>query len=696
MAAFRRGPGALLVGLLAAAGATVLGQQQPQPAQPAPAPAAAGQQPATDQPAQPTFRGGINFVRVDVIATARDGAVVANLQPGDFEVTEDGKPQKIETFRFVELDGGLIQNPNSPPPRQIRTDADEEAEAARDDVRLFAFFLDDYHVRRETSMASRQEMARFIETQLGPTDMVAIMYPLQPVASIRFTRNHDAIRRAIEQFIGRKFEYEPKNEYEQKLMYYPTETVEKVRNQISLSAMESLVSHMGGLKEGRKTMVLVSEGYSNMLPPQMRNPISSVPGLGNPAHNDPNAGRDDPNEFRAMALSNFDMQEDLRLIYQAANRNNVSIYPVDPRGLATSEFNIAENINSRTDRDYLNSTMDTLRVMAEQTDGRAILNRNDLTLAMKQIVRDASAYYLLGYSSAAAPTDGKFHEIRVRIKRPGVQVRSRKGYFAVSPADIERMAKVAAKPELPKPVQNALATLAVPTRMRVIRTWVGAERGENGKTRMTLVWEANRSPGAPARDTEQPARVAVTAVGSDGSPLFRGRVPTTVPSPAPAGTAAAVPGAKLTFEAPPGPMQLRLSVEGADSQVLDAESRELTVPDLGAATTIFGTPVVYRGRTVRDVQLLRTNRDGTPTPVREFQRTDRLLVRVPAYGAASGVAAKVLNRAGQPISELPVTMEGTDAVFEAPLAALPSGEYILEISAIGTELKELVAFRISA
>jgi hypothetical protein len=338
--------------------------------------------------------------------------------------------------------------------------------------------------------------------------------------------------------------------------------------------------------------------------------------------------------------------------------------------------------------------MDTLRVMAEQTDGRAILNRNDLTLAMKQIVRDASAYYLLGYSSAAAPTDGKFHEIKVRIKRPGVQVRSRRGYWAVSPADVERMAKVAATPELPKPVQNALATLAVPTRMRVIRTWIGAERGENGKTRMTFVWEANRSPGAPARDAEQPARVSVTAVGPDGAPLFRGRVPATVPSPAPTGTTAAVPGAKVTFEAPPGPMQLRLSVEGADAQVLDAESRELTVPDLAAAT-IFGTPVVYRARTVRDVQLLRTNRDGTPTPVREFLRTDRLLVRVPAYGAASGVTAKILNRGGQPMSELPVTLEGSDAVFEAPLAALPSGEYIFEISAVGTGLKELVAFRIS-
>ena len=690
MAAFRRGLSALLASAIIAVGATLVGQQ-PQPNQPAPA----GQQQAAEQPQQPTFRGGINFVRVDVIASARDGAVISDLQAGDFEVTEDGKPQKIETFKFVELDGGLMQNPDGPPPRQIRTDADEEVEAARDDVRLFAFFLDDYHVRRESSLASRQEISRFIETQLGPTDMVAIMYPLQPIASMRFTRNHDAIRRAIDQFVGRKFEYDPRNEYEQKIAYYPTEVVEKVRNQISLSALESLVSHMGGLKEGRKTMVLVSEGYSNMLPPQMRNPVASIPGLGNPAARDPNAGRDDPNEFRAQTFANFDMQEDLRQIYQAANRNNVSIYPVDPRGLPTSEFNIAENINSTTDRDYLNSTMDTLRIMAEQTDGRAILNRNDLTLAMKQIVRDASAYYLLGYSSAAAPTDGKFHEIRVRIKRPGVQVRARKGYWAVSPADVERMTKVATTPPVPKPVQNALATLAYPTRMRIVRTWIGAERGENGKTRMTFVWEANRAPGAPARDTEQPARVSVTAVGTDGSPYFRGRVPATAPTTSGstgAATAAPVAGARVTFEAPPGPMQLRLSVEGADAQVLDSENRELTVPDL--TSTIFGTPAIYRARTARDIQQFRANRDAAPTAVREFLRTDRLLLRVPAY-ASGAVAAKILNRAGQAMSEVPVTMEGTEAVFEVPLASMPSGEYILEISAAGTDVKELVAFRIS-
>ncbi len=328
-------------------------------------------------------------------------------------------------------------------------------------------------------------------------------------------------------------------------------------------------------------------------------------------------------------LSSFDMQEDLRQIYQAANRNNVSIYAVDPRGLATSEFNIAENINSRTDREYLNSTMDTLRVMAEQTDGRAILNRNDLTLAMKQIVRDASAYYLLGYSSASAPTDGKFHEIKVRIRRPGVQVRSRKGYWAVSPADVERMTKVATAAPVPKPVQNALASLAYPTRMRVIRTWIGAERGENGKTRMTFVWEANRAPGAPgARDRAAGARVgnrrrhrrlavfprARAGRGakhgrSPGAGSRRGRRARDLRSAARSDAAAALRRGGRRASA-----GLRIARgDGSGSH----------------ASTIFGTPAIYRARTARDIQQFRANRDLAPTAVREFLRTDRLLIRVP-------------------------------------------------------------------
>src|SRR5438105_15948259 len=97
---------------------------------------------AAQQPAQ--FRTGINYVRVDVIVSDKNGANVADLKQSDFEVTEDGKPQSIENFKFIKLDGGLSSAAVEGAPRSIRTDTDEEQEASRDDVRLFAIFLDDY------------------------------------------------------------------------------------------------------------------------------------------------------------------------------------------------------------------------------------------------------------------------------------------------------------------------------------------------------------------------------------------------------------------------------------------------------------------------------------------------------------------------------------------------------------------------
>jgi len=242
--------------------------------------------PPTGPDGQPIFRAGINFVRVDVIVTDKNGNPVDNLKPEDFELVEEGKPQKIETFKLIALDGGLMSSTNEPP-RQIRTDDDEESEASRDDVRLFAFFLDDYHVRIENSMQARDQLARFVQTQLGPSDMIGLMYPLDPTAAVRMTRNHDAIMKALQQFKGRKYDYTPRNEFEERYAYYPTDTVEKIRNQVSLSAMKSLIVHMGGLKEGRKALILISEGYNALLPPQMRDQNAAIPGSGNSAAGDP-------------------------------------------------------------------------------------------------------------------------------------------------------------------------------------------------------------------------------------------------------------------------------------------------------------------------------------------------------------------------------------------------------------------------
>ena len=197
------------------------------------------------------------------------------------------------------------------------------------------------------------------------------------------------------------------------------------------------------------------------------------------------------------------MESDLREVYDTANRNNVAIYAVDPRGLPGFEFDINENVGLQTDSKYLDvDDGHAARRWPSNTDGRAIVNRNDLAVGMKQIMRDSSAYYLIGYNSSQAPTDGKFHEIKVRVKRPGVQVRARKGYWALNAEETAR-ALAPPKPSAPKPVEAALdAAVSRPSRASVVRTWIGTSRGENGKTRVTFVWEpiaeAAGRPAAPA------------------------------------------------------------------------------------------------------------------------------------------------------------------------------------------------------
>jgi hypothetical protein len=398
-------------------------------------------------------------------------------------------------------------------------------------------------------------------------------------------------------------------------------------------------------------------------------------------------------------------------VFDTANRQNTSIYPVDPRGLAAVEYGINEGVNQTTDRNHLNASLDTLRTLAGNTDGRAIINRNDLATGMKQIIRDSSGYYLLGYNSTQAPTDGKFHEIKVRVTRRGLDVRARKGYWALTPADAARAA-APPKPEAPAAVSAALNAIAEPERGRPARFWIGTSRGESGMTRVTFSWEPiGPPPGAPAQ--EAPAtRIVLTASSADGKQLYKGRVPeqaaAPAASPAPAppsgGTAAAAapsgPGGSVQFDAPPGQVQLRIVVEGPRGQVVDSVSRDLTLPDFSRVQVAFATPRVFRGRTVRDLAIIKANTAAVPTADREFSRTDRLLIRTEAYTPGSAVpalTARLLNRGGGKMADLTFqTGQGGAGDIELPLSSLAAGDYLIELNAkteSGTA-QELIAFKV--
>jgi VWFA-related protein len=711
---------ALAVGM--GLGVAASGQQQsgPPPAgqtgTPTPAAAAAPPQggqagqgvPPAEPAAQqrpPVFRGNVNAVRVDAIISDRRGNPVTDLTKDDFEVYEDGKLQALDLFKLVNSNGTVA--PGADPARPIRSSHDEETEAARDDVRLFLIFLDDYHVRKINAMRMREQLVRFVQNQLGPLDMVAIMYPLTSVRQLTFTREPISLISALRAFDGRKYDYRPRNAFEEQYANYPAQEVETVRNQVTMTALKGAAVRLGSLREGRKAIIFVSEGFTSLLPPQLRDPNAQMPGVGNPNTYNPTAGSGSVSEQRARFSSDAELMSDLRDVFNTANQNNTAIYALDPRGLAFGEFDVSDNasIGLTESSEYLSRTQDTLHVLANNTDGRAIVNRNDLDGGLKQVVRDTSAYYLLGYTSPMTTPDGKFHEIKVRVKRPGVQVRSRKGYWAPTAEEAAR-ASAPPKPGPPKAVEQALATVESRQRDAFVSTWIGYQPSTAGDTRVTLVWEP--APPVPGEKREAPAAVEADASNKTHQ-FYKGTVPESgaAVAAAPAAGAAAPSGAlragaKVSFDATPGRMTVRLTIRNEKGQILDSFQQEAAVPDFTGAPVKFATPVVLRARTPREFQSLSRDPDPVPTSLREFSRTDRLLIRAMAHapGATPSVAARLLNRGGQKMADLTVQAPadaGKPWQLDIPLAGLSPGEFLIELKATvagGGEATELIAIRV--
>ncbi|HKE84192.1 MAG TPA: VWA domain-containing protein [Vicinamibacterales bacterium] len=595
--------------------------------------------------AQATFRGGVNVVRVDVIASDSRGNPVTDLAKEEFEIIEDGRTQTIDLFRQIRIDATVS---DSSRPRQVLNRDTEEREASRDDVRIFAIMLADYQVCAERSRLVRDALAGFVD-KLGPNDLVAVMSPLMSVRDLLFTYDHDSILRTIQGFEGRKGDYTPRNAIEEEHLNQ-MRTPEPIRTAVVRDALEALAVRLGSMREGRKSLIFVSEG------------------------------------FPAGWYAN---PQQLHEITREANRHNTSIYPLDPRGLVAGDGDVAATLRPGCGRippsTRLHLTQETLRELADETDGRAIVNRNSLAEGLAQILRDSSLYYLLGYSSTASQTDGKFHPIRVRVKRPKVEIRARKGYWASTADDVSRAATPA--PVTPQPILDALGAIAAPNRDgRLVRTFVGIARGVEGKGRVTIVWEP-LSTGAGRG--EMATRVAVTATRPRGENLFQS---------APDDLA---PGAlhRVSFDVPAGSLELTMTVTDREGNTIDREKRTISVPDYTGAEAALGTPHFYRARTPREFQALAAGADATPIATRDFPRTEHLLIRFDAYTPGSDASvptAAILSRAGRRMFDVPVARATAGASHQIDLALtpLPAGEYLLEVVAAPDGPRQLAAFRI--
>jgi len=598
-------------------------------------------------------------VGIDAIATDSRGRIVEDLKAADFELLEDGTPRMIEGVRLVRADG-LGQAGETLQP--INSRADEQVEAARDGARLFAIFLDEYHVAPGTGGArAREALTRLVEQGLGPRDLVVVMKSLDSLLTIRLTRDRNLVRSAIGAFEGRKGDYAPKNGFEKNYIAGSPARIEVVRAQITMSALNAIALHLGSLGAARKTIVVVSEGFP-----------------------------------RRERRRGDELLPTLDSVIGAANRASVSIYPIDPRALAGGGVDIAgapsaAGPSSGESAAGISGGSEMLRALADETNGQAILKWNDVDAGMRRIVSDSSAYYLLTFRPAPNE-DGKFHPVQVRVRRPGVGLRARTGYWAQSADELlrVRLAAKAVEPKAPPELPRHISPF--------IRPWFGLARGADGKTRVSFVWEpVALVPGERVR-RQPPARVALRASKADGTAVFEGIV-------LPAGPAATdrlgAASSEAVFETTPGRLRLQMSIEDATSQVLDTDVRDIAV---GALTgpVVLGTAEVLRARNAREYRALDADPGAVPVAAREFSRTERLLIRFPAYGLSETptLSARLLSRMGKAMRDLPVAPAPTPAglnQIDLPLAGLAAGEYLVELTAESPagQAKDLIGFRVT-
>jgi VWFA-related protein len=570
--------------------------------------AQAPQTPQTPQPQPPTFRTEANLVRVDVTVVDRHGEPVAMLTADDFFVEEDGVPQTIQSFKFVSADGQPA--PGDGDSLTIRSREHAAAEAAKDDVRVFVIFWDEYHISRfAEAIKGRKALADFVSSAFGPADLVALMDPLLPVDALKFTRDRRELSEKIGKLEGRFGIYMPTRSAAEDNMLERRD-VARVRSEVTISALKSAAVHLGSIKEGRKSIIFVSQGLT---------------GLG------------------------MDQLTLIQELTETANDNNTAIYTVDPAGLT-------------------GGSPDVLRTIAESTGAEAFVNTNAPERGLRQVVREASAFYLLGYSSARNPLDGKFHKIGVKVKRSGIDVRARRGYWAPNATELEKArTEAAAAATISPDVTSAMTVLSAARAERVVDVWVGAERADEGQTMVTVAW----TPRAGAGRMHSTRKVSLTVKSPSGDQAFD-----------------ASPGANaLSFPAAPGAVQLQLTIRDAAGNIVDEDRRPFSVPDLSAANLAIGVPVLLRARTVADARLLAGGTPAIPYAGREFVRTDRLFVRFSVFGESAGaadVSAQLTNKTGGTLLELPIVpMPGGESSYqvELPMASIARGDYLLAVAA---------------
>jgi VWFA-related protein len=437
-------------------GLAAQGQNPPPPANPpAPPPgqqqAAPAPKPQGDQAQKPPspqqrdiFRSRVDVVTTDVIVRDNRGQFVADLNKDDFEVFEDGVKQEV--ISFVLSHGGRTFNelaPAAPPVQEgiILPPTRPTNDAAG---RIFLIFVDDLHLDFRNTGRIKDLFKKISKQLVHDGDMFGIVSTGPSSLAIDLTYDRNRLTQAIDKISGAGLN--PKDILDvPDGAQGPPEV--RYRAHVAFSTAYDIMGKLEQVHNRRKAFIYVSNGYDFNPFSTSRERANSermgmscdrtVPGQANcsyPKNDDGSDSGQDTNPFMKQGnqFADADLVSEMSYLTRAANRANASIYTIDPRGLVGGP-DLDETVDMVEWQDYVRKSQDSLRVLAEQTGGIAVVNQNDFDKALKRIDNETSDYYVIGYYSSNPDPTKRRRTIDVKVNRQDVNVQHRTEYTLKSP-----------------------------------------------------------------------------------------------------------------------------------------------------------------------------------------------------------------------------------------------------------------------
>jgi VWFA-related protein len=418
-------PGAVAIALVLG---VVVSAQNP-PAKPAPP----AQAPPASAPEQ-VIRTGVELITTDAIVRDSRGQFIADLKKEEFEIFEDGVKQQLVSFTLTH--GGRVYNvaqPPPPPPQEgiILPPARPTNDAAG---RIFLIFVDDLHLDFRNTGRIRELFKKISKELIHEGDMFGIVSTGPSSISIDLTYDRKRLDQAINKITGSGLA--PKDILDvPEGANGPPEV--RYRAHVAFSTANDIINNLAQVHNRRKAFIYVSNGYDfNPFQDTRKKQeaerygttqTDSNSGDGSSSSSSDGSDSGDPFKTQGNKFYQADLVSDLSWLTRNANRANVTMYTIDPRGLVGMP-DLDEKVDMMEWQAYVRTSQDSLRTIAELTGGYAAVNQNDFDKALKRIDAETSDYYVIGYYSNNPDPTKRNRQMEVKVTREGLNVMHRKAY----------------------------------------------------------------------------------------------------------------------------------------------------------------------------------------------------------------------------------------------------------------------------